>query len=144
MPHELPKSEHLKATCSFCKKNQDEVRQLVAGFGSIICDECVQLCHEIFSQPNDDPHELVLINRLQVSKLVTQALNCAREPITPEHFETCDFSIASGAYGAAPNIRIRITGKHKGRTFWFDLRAIPHGNEHGLVMLAPEIEAFWE
>jgi hypothetical protein len=32
--------------CSFCGKNQDEVRKLIAGKGVFICDECVGLCHD--------------------------------------------------------------------------------------------------
>ena len=35
-------------TCSFCGKNQDQVRRLIAGPGAVyICDECVELCREI-------------------------------------------------------------------------------------------------
>ncbi|MGO8949369.1 MAG: ClpX C4-type zinc finger protein [Ktedonobacterales bacterium] len=35
-------------TCSFCGKNQFEVRQIIAGPGNVfICDECVQLLHQI-------------------------------------------------------------------------------------------------
>jgi len=33
--------------CSFCGKNQDQVRRLVAGPGVYICDECIELCYEI-------------------------------------------------------------------------------------------------
>jgi hypothetical protein len=33
--------------CSFCGKNQHEVRQLVAGPGNFICNECIDLCHDI-------------------------------------------------------------------------------------------------
>ena len=37
--------------CSFCGKNQEQVRRLIAGPGSVyICDECVQLCHEIIQE----------------------------------------------------------------------------------------------
>lgn len=39
---------HLK--CSFCGKNQDQVRKLVAGPGVYICDECVELCGEIVQE----------------------------------------------------------------------------------------------
>ena len=35
------------ATCSFCKKNNTEVKKLIAGPGVYICDECVALCDEI-------------------------------------------------------------------------------------------------
>lgn len=33
--------------CSFCGKSQHEVRTLIAGPLVFICDECVDLCHEI-------------------------------------------------------------------------------------------------
>ena len=33
--------------CSFCGKNQNEVRKLVAGPAVYICDECVDLCTDI-------------------------------------------------------------------------------------------------
>jgi ATP-dependent protease Clp ATPase subunit len=35
--------------CSFCSKSQDEVAKLVAGPGVHICDECVELCHQIIA-----------------------------------------------------------------------------------------------
>ncbi|USO01516.1 MAG: ATP-dependent Clp protease ATP-binding subunit ClpX [Alphaproteobacteria bacterium] len=33
--------------CSFCGKSQHEVRKLIAGPTVFICDECIELCHEI-------------------------------------------------------------------------------------------------
>lgn len=33
--------------CSFCGKTQDQVRKIVAGPNVYICDECINLCHEI-------------------------------------------------------------------------------------------------
>ena len=33
--------------CSFCGKNQNEVRKLIAGPSVQICDECVELCDDI-------------------------------------------------------------------------------------------------
>lgn len=38
--------------CSFCNKQQHEVRRIVAGPGVYICDECIELCMEIV---NDTP-----------------------------------------------------------------------------------------
>ena len=39
--------------CSFCGKNQDQVRRLIAGPGAVyICDECVDLCREIIDEEN--------------------------------------------------------------------------------------------
>lgn len=36
--------------CSFCGKNQDQVKKLVAGPGVYICDECIELCNEIIEE----------------------------------------------------------------------------------------------
>ena len=36
--------------CSFCGKNQNEVRRLIAGPSVYICDECVDLCNDIISE----------------------------------------------------------------------------------------------
>ena len=36
--------------CSFCAKSQTHVRKLVAGPGVYICDECIQLCHDIIAE----------------------------------------------------------------------------------------------
>jgi ATP-dependent Clp protease ATP-binding subunit ClpX len=36
--------------CSFCGKNQEQVRKLVAGPGVYICDECIVLCTEIVEE----------------------------------------------------------------------------------------------
>jgi ATP-dependent Clp protease ATP-binding subunit ClpX len=33
--------------CTFCGKNQQEVRKLIAGPSVFICDECIDLCNEI-------------------------------------------------------------------------------------------------
>ena len=36
--------------CSFCGKNQDEVKKLIAGPTVLICDECVELCNDIIEE----------------------------------------------------------------------------------------------
>ena len=36
--------------CSFCGKNQNEVRKLIAGPSVYICDECVDLCNDIIQE----------------------------------------------------------------------------------------------
>ena len=36
--------------CSFCGKNQHEVRKLIAGPSVFICDECVDLCNDIIRE----------------------------------------------------------------------------------------------
>ena len=36
--------------CSFCGKNQNEVKKLIAGPGVYICDECITLCTDIIEE----------------------------------------------------------------------------------------------
>lgn len=36
--------------CSFCGKNQEEVKKLIAGPTVYICDECIDLCNEIIME----------------------------------------------------------------------------------------------
>lgn len=36
--------------CSFCGKNQKEVRKLIAGPNVYVCDECIQLCNDIIAE----------------------------------------------------------------------------------------------
>ncbi|XDD48953.1 ATP-dependent Clp protease ATP-binding subunit ClpX [Leptospira sp. WS92.C1] len=46
-----------KLFCSFCGKEQDAVKRLVAGPGVYICDECISLCNEIIAEDHDHTHE---------------------------------------------------------------------------------------
>jgi ATP-dependent Clp protease ATP-binding subunit ClpX len=41
--------------CSFCSKNQEQVKKLVAGSGVYICDECIDLCNEIVEVEKTNP-----------------------------------------------------------------------------------------
>ena len=46
--------------CSFCGKNQKEVKKLIAGPAVYICDECIQLCGEIIEEETEkDAQKLV-------------------------------------------------------------------------------------
>jgi ATP-dependent Clp protease ATP-binding subunit ClpX len=46
--------------CSFCGKNQKEVKKLIAGPAVYICDECIQLCGEIIEEESEkDTQKLV-------------------------------------------------------------------------------------
>ena len=44
--------------CSFCGKNQDQVKRLIAGPGVYICDECIDLCSDIIQDEFEDNIEL--------------------------------------------------------------------------------------
>jgi ATP-dependent Clp protease ATP-binding subunit ClpX len=47
------KDENDNLFCSFCGKNQSEVRKLIAGPAVYICDECIQLCSEIIEEESE-------------------------------------------------------------------------------------------
>ena len=46
-----------KLRCSFCGKDQDDVKKLVAGAKALICNECVAIADRIMKQAPDDPGE---------------------------------------------------------------------------------------
>ncbi len=46
--------------CSFCGKNQDQVKRLIAGPGVYICDECIELCSEIITEELEVDQDLEL------------------------------------------------------------------------------------
>lgn len=39
--------------CSFCGKSQKEVKKLIAGPGTYICDECIELCNDIIAEERE-------------------------------------------------------------------------------------------
>ena len=44
--------------CSFCGKSQGEVYRLIAGHGTWICNECVELCNILLeNEKGEVPHE---------------------------------------------------------------------------------------
>ena len=46
--------------CSFCGKNQKEVKKLIAGPAVYICDECIQLCSEIIEEESEKDTEKLI------------------------------------------------------------------------------------
>lgn len=46
--------DKVQLKCSFCGKQQEQVRKLVAGPGVYICDECIELCNEIIEEELGD------------------------------------------------------------------------------------------
>lgn len=60
----MDKSKESNVYCSFCGKNQNEVRKLVGGPSVYICDECVSLCGDIIHEeikntlPQKEPRAL--------------------------------------------------------------------------------------
>jgi len=49
-PGQKEPAANRKLICSFCQKDQDEVRKLIAGPSVNICDECVDLCNDILQR----------------------------------------------------------------------------------------------
>lgn len=49
------KKDDVICTCSFCGKNQKQVKKLIAGpNGVYICDECIDVCNEIIEEQFED------------------------------------------------------------------------------------------
>lgn len=44
--------------CSFCGKSQHEVKKLIAGPATFICDECIDLCNSIIAEANAQAPEV--------------------------------------------------------------------------------------
>ena len=38
--------------CSFCGKTKEQTRSLIAGNDAFICDECIQLCSDMITEPD--------------------------------------------------------------------------------------------
>jgi ATP-dependent Clp protease ATP-binding subunit ClpX len=71
MPKKKDEGDNL--FCSFCGKNQSEVRKLIAGPAVYICDECIQLCSEIIEEESEkDTRET---DRILVPKEIKEKLD---------------------------------------------------------------------
>ncbi len=52
--------------CSFCGKSQKQVRQMIAGPGVYICDQCIDLCNETMEEELlSDPRKRVSVEPLE-------------------------------------------------------------------------------
>ncbi len=90
--------------CSFCGKNQTEVKKLIAGPAVYICDECIQLCSEIIEEEGekavgDIDHDLIpqkikglldeyVIEQDVAKKILSVAVH--------NHYKRLDSSVATG------------------------------------------------
>ncbi|CAL4323197.1 ATP-dependent Clp protease ATP-binding subunit ClpX [Buchnera aphidicola] len=52
------KNEQNNLYCSFCRKNQNEVKKIIAGSKAYICDQCIHLCNNIISEENTKKEKL--------------------------------------------------------------------------------------
>ena len=60
MPRKKDENDNL--FCSFCGKNQNEVKKLIAGPAVYICDECIQLCSEIIEEESEKDGQDLEVN----------------------------------------------------------------------------------
>ncbi|PCI22830.1 MAG: ATP-dependent Clp protease ATP-binding subunit ClpX [Piscirickettsiaceae bacterium] len=61
--------------CSFCGKNQHEVRKLIAGPSVFVCDECVELCNDIIKEELDEAGSVSADGDLPKPKEIKEALD---------------------------------------------------------------------
>ncbi|MDF2950909.1 MAG: ATP-dependent Clp protease, ATP-binding subunit ClpX [Anaerocolumna sp.] len=62
--------ERKQLRCSFCNKNQDQVRKLIAGPNNVyICDECIEICAEIVEEEFNDTDHDTDINLLKPTEI---------------------------------------------------------------------------
>ncbi|MCR4783257.1 MAG: ATP-dependent Clp protease ATP-binding subunit ClpX [bacterium] len=62
-------------TCSFCGKNQDQVRRMIAGPGVYICSDCVDMCKDIIAEElskDEDAVEGKLPKPKEIMKILNQ------------------------------------------------------------------------
>ena len=63
--------------CSFCNKARDDVRRLIAGPNVSICDECVEMCADVFAddysarQPVEPESEMGLVFTCALCRMPT-------------------------------------------------------------------------
>ncbi len=90
--------------CSFCGKNQKEVKKLIAGPAVYICDECIQLCSEIIQEETEK--ETGLIEQLLTPKEIKALLDdyvieqdSAKKILSVavhNHYKRLDSSVSAG------------------------------------------------
>jgi len=90
--------------CSFCGKNQKEVKKLIAGPAVYICDECIQLCGEIVeeeSQKSTGEFEHALVPKEIKSMLDEYVIeqDLAKKILSVavhNHYKRLDSSVSAG------------------------------------------------
>ena len=61
--------------CSFCGKNQNEVRKLIAGPSVYICNECIDLCNDIIQEEINESSEAKEAEPFPVPKEIKATLD---------------------------------------------------------------------
>ena len=61
--------------CSFCGKNQSEVKKLIAGPSVYICDECVSLCNDIIKEDLSEKDSEETVKKLPIPAEIKTTLD---------------------------------------------------------------------
>jgi len=75
MPEKKGSSDDKTLHCSFCGKNQHEVRKLIAGPSVFICDECIDLCNDIILEESQEAARDAVRNELPVPAEIKEFLD---------------------------------------------------------------------
>ena len=74
-----------QAKCSFCHRNQSDVRKLVSGGRVYICDECIAEAHRIVVASGDAPPRLVRRTRPRARDVLRKMFRLRRRHPASEH-----------------------------------------------------------
>ena len=74
------KDKEKSLVCTFCGKNQAEVKKLIAGPSIFICDECVNLCNDIIAEEalpsvGMDTNKKILLTPKELYKKLEEHVN---------------------------------------------------------------------
>lgn len=61
--------------CSFCGKTEDQVKRLIEGASAYICNECVELCVELFGETIDTDSTEITMDDVPKPKEIHEFLN---------------------------------------------------------------------
>jgi ATP-dependent Clp protease ATP-binding subunit ClpX len=89
----LDKNDHL--CCSFCGKNQNDVKKLIAGPAVYICNECIQLSAEILNE------------ELQAEEIATQRM------VTPQEIKARLDAYVIGQNAAKKTLSVAVYNHYK-------------------------------
>ncbi len=67
--------EQKEIRCSFCGKDSSQVKRIIAGPNAYICNECVDLCHEIIAQETNSSSEFSADIDLSTPKEIKEFLD---------------------------------------------------------------------
>jgi len=73
-----------KLRCSFCEKEQKEVKYLIAGPREYICEECIELCRSIVWSQGGRPEGMVMLKVVDIAIVIVDEVNSAEYPFLVE------------------------------------------------------------